>query len=580
MNSVSCVVAVRHTNASSPGSQPKSSPRSFAPGQKPATFAATKNPSRSESNPADIDENPEKNNAKHAHESSETVNQSCTQLDVPKTRIAEAMNERRNGSASSRQSSTSPRKMSVRHNNFRLSPLASALIQQKTGIFLPPTHITTPTKSTRVLSPACSPAMREYFQQGESVQVPDLSKPYRHHTESNRVATPGLGAEPLPSRHKSTTMVRTSAISDSSESVRRPFLPAMFDTRTGASVTLNAKYISTQSTVKETPVFIPLVPRVMVHKRAVIIGISYKYSKFQRYSPAHGEAAEHWFHLLVSHLEFLTEEIWVLTDVPFSSVGKATVTPPTHENIKKALSWLTVGVTAGDRLFFSYNGDVAYEKSQQKDPTCPTYHALVPSDYPSSPGIWDEEFHDMVKHLPQDVSMTMFLDCRMSWNLVRLPHVYLPFKYSKNAQFELCRALTAESPELPHLASSFSHLLRPSFSQSAGKNHEVTAKHMAYFESYAKAFSSAGNVVCFAASPVKYSRFRRYKTFGINWLSKGAYTCAAISAIESLVSRGVWPSYRQLMFNLAELLSPPGVLFQVPQVCATRDIDLNQTIPL
>ena len=48
------------------------------------------------------------------------------------------------------------RQIGQRKRHVRLSPMASALIQRRSGVFLPPTHFATAKKETRILSPACT----------------------------------------------------------------------------------------------------------------------------------------------------------------------------------------------------------------------------------------------------------------------------------------------------------------------------------------------------------------------------------------------------------------------------------------
>lgn len=461
--------------------------------------------------------------------------------------------------------------------NFRLSPMASALIQQKHGVYLPPTHVSTPSKSTRILSPACSPALRDYFKQDMAVEMPDLAKPYRHRTTIGITLQPEEATDVSQPPRK--LLTKGSSCDGSSYVLNVPFYPALYDTVTGA-VQETADAFIKANFGNGPSLFTARAPKLIVRKRAVIIGIAYKDSKFQRESLPHGEAAQKWFDVLVRHLEFLTEEIWVLCDLPVHSTGRAILTQPTYQNIQKALKWLTKGARPGDRLFLSYNGDVAYQKTKQTDVTWPVMHAMVPSDYPNKPSISDDQLHDMIKNIEKGIDLTIFLDCRMSWNLIRLPIIYVPFKSTRDAPFKLGRALTAEHWDLPHLATPSGELIRPPPTHDSSKEQQEVQKHLNYFDNYRKLFNTPGNVVCFAATPARYRRFRRYKTFGVNWLSKGDYTNALIDVIADHASSGTLPTYRTLMFESADFLCPPGTMFQVPQVCATSTVDLDRKVPL
>lgn len=316
-----------------------------------------------------------------------------------------------------------------------------------------------------------------------------------------------------------------------------------------------------------------------MQKKAVIIGISYLNNNTQETSWIHGRTTKMWCDVLVKRLEFISEEIWLLSDMNPGDTGTHTLTA-SSANIGKAMDWLTKDVNIGDRLFMAYNGNIACDVSVDDADLCnPPVHALVPCDYPKGRLIWEEEINAMIHRVPNGVDLHLFFDGRKSWNIVRLPCIYLPFKESRQGHFEIREPLTPSSCDIPEFSEKASKVLKTLTKAGKEKERAETERQKEYQQAQLTKYESATMVVSFGTSPIKYKKFR-INVVGIKPLEKGEYTETFIRSIERIIHIGQPLTYRKLLLEMAGRLSPPGYLGQVPQICATRELDMDKVIPL
>lgn len=315
-----------------------------------------------------------------------------------------------------------------------------------------------------------------------------------------------------------------------------------------------------------------------IRKRAVVIGLSYCNTDSEREAPINTLSARRWHDTLIRRLQYLAEEVILLVDDNVLITGVTPVAKPTRNTIIDSLKWLVGGATENHRLFLSINGNVAIEKDAQVDSTHPAKHGLIPCNYPSSDPVWDHEIHDIIKSLHPKSHLTIFLDSRVSWNLIRLPHVSYLYKHGRHEKVEMQQALTSEPYSVPRMSTTLVNYMMDLTSDKGPKEEEEKNRQIAYFENMKEQFENSGTVVCFAASPARYRRVKRHKHFGINWLHKGMYTAMAQCTIEEMWKEKEQITYRSMMEGLADKAAPDGMLAQMPQICCTKDIDLDQVM--
>ncbi|MEM1010354.1 MAG: hypothetical protein AAGJ35_15280, partial [Myxococcota bacterium] len=285
----------------------------------------------------------------------------------------------------------------------------------------------------------------------------------------------------------------------------------------------------------------------------------------------------------------------------------ADVRDASQKSIREGLDWLFSAGRNGiaEQLFLAYNGEVMYPKKSNNNNGNPSgcvkknSHTLVPSDYPSgnSTSLWDEELHMMIRLLPSTVRMVIFLDCRLSWNIIRLPHIYLAFKNSRFGKYQVCRTLTSESHINGHGSAKWGHNLQnypppleADFEEFL-QNHESTLKtdagketfqkQLNYYNTEVRKFEGTAKVICFGTTPTKYRLFTRHRLIGVNWIDQGDVTYTAMhEVVKCILSNKRVPTIREVMVKMAKHLSPRGLIYQVPQVCSTTKLDLDESFVL
>lgn len=312
-------------------------------------------------------------------------------------------------------------------------------------------------------------------------------------------------------------------------------------------------------------------------KRAVLVGVTYSNHERLPTVPEHAVSVQRVFHLLLNYLGFDSRDVWILCDQFIENLYNAKVTLPDASNISKALRWVVSDSQSGDFVFFSYSGEIMRDIATDGNMVGEAVYALLASDHPNGPLIWGSDLEHMVLSVSREARVTMLLDSQWSWDIVRLPFICLPFKYEKYSPLEIVGALTPNSWHMPELSSMLAKALQGL--TSAGKEREQFEREQEeeYLLERIEKFEGSAQVLCFAASPVKYKRFKR-KFIGINPLEKGEYTKSFVRTIELLMGLNQQLSLRSVLFKLGEILSPNGVMKQTPQVCGTNRLNLNQVI--
>lgn len=314
-------------------------------------------------------------------------------------------------------------------------------------------------------------------------------------------------------------------------------------------------------------------------KRAVLIGVTYAGHDELPTVPGHAVSVQRLFHFLINYQSYNSGDMWVLCDQYIDNLQNAKVTQPDTSNISKALRWLVSDSQSGDFAFFFFSGEIMRDIATDGNMVQEAVYALLASDHPTGPLIWGSDIEHMVLGISRGARVTILLDCQWSWDIVRLPYICLPFKYDKYSPFEVVGALTPNSWHMPELSTLLLKALQGL--TPAGKDREQYEREQEeeYLIERMNKFETSARVICFAASPVKYKRFKR-KFIGINPLEKGEYTNAFVRVIESMVSLNQPLRLRSVLLGLGEVLSPHGSMKQTPQICGTHRLNLNQVVHL
>lgn len=316
-------------------------------------------------------------------------------------------------------------------------------------------------------------------------------------------------------------------------------------------------------------------------KRAVLIGISYRLNKKQRTYTRHPESVQKWYDVLVRWFGFLSNEIWILTDSPKSARnGNAFQSHATPEYIRNALHWLIEDAVEGDQLILTYSGDTGMQRNSTNQFN-PGHHGFVPSNYPEGDIIWDNEIYRMIKALNPSAKLTIFLDCKLSWNVIRLPFIYSAISPGGYHSTELHQGYLPGSMQVLGLTEQATLALKNLSKREREKMEQSLLREQQYFQQRAEQFKNCATVVCFAATPTRYTLRHKMKMMAARKLEHGDYVSAAVDVIENMMRWGRQLTYRHLIMDMADILSPPGTLQrQIPQVSATRGIDLDEVLPV
>lgn len=480
------------------------------------------------------------------------------------------------------------KKASRRKQSVRLSPMASALLQKRNGVYLPPTHFATPSTQREILNPACTSALRVHLKQTGPVAVPSgavadqtISMQRRLHDQWINEKNEVYGDPSGPVSNTGTSdMDEESPVAQEPSSV--PFFPAMHECLTKNLLKTDNRREASSALRKFNPNFVARAPRERVNKRALIIGVEYSTrTNTQLNAFGFGQTVEKWYNIVIRDFQFLTKEIRILSDAFIPGSGKASVCQPTYSNIRVGFQWLFGDAKKGDHLFLSYTGDVRSVNERETDPKSNARYGIISVDYPSHETcLWGQELQDMIKSLPNGVRVTIFLDCRCSSNLISLPYIYRSSKCRHTGMYEVGPALPAEYSGEQSSTSSFMSVFRKSRAKWHEKERIRNLQRLKHFEDAVKQFENGADVVCFATAPQRNERMQWLKNRAPQ-IGNGEYTDAVEKAFNELQKEGSQTTYRNLMFHICDRLSPRGETIQlVPQFCSTKKLDINEMIPL
>ncbi|KAM0918634.1 hypothetical protein ACQ4PT_008724 [Festuca glaucescens] len=159
----------------------------------------------------------------------------------------------------------------------------------------------------------------------------------------------------------------------------------------------------------------PPPPPAHGRKRAVIIGISYRFSRHELKGCIND--AKCMRHLLTTRFSFPDDSIIMLTEEqtdPFKI--------PTKHNIRMAMYWLLQGSQPGDSLVFHYSGHGAQQRSYSGDEADGMDETLCPLDFETQGMIVDDEINAaLVRPLPHGAKLHALVDACHSGTALDLP---------------------------------------------------------------------------------------------------------------------------------------------------------------
>ncbi|XP_055811038.1 metacaspase-1-like [Solanum dulcamara] len=156
-------------------------------------------------------------------------------------------------------------------------------------------------------------------------------------------------------------------------------------------------------------------PPAFGRKRALIIGITYKKTKYELKGCIND--AKCMKYLLVNRFKFPQESVIMLTEEE-----RDTHRIPTIQNIRQAIYWLMQGVQAGDSLVFHFSGHGLQKRSYTSDEIDGYDETLCPLDYETKGMIVDDELNaTLVRPLPRGAKLHAIIDACHSGTMLDLP---------------------------------------------------------------------------------------------------------------------------------------------------------------
>ncbi|KAG7028729.1 Metacaspase-1, partial [Cucurbita argyrosperma subsp. argyrosperma] len=149
-------------------------------------------------------------------------------------------------------------------------------------------------------------------------------------------------------------------------------------------------------------------------KRAVICGISYRYSRHELKGCLND--AKCMRYLLINKFRFPEDSILMLTEEETDPYRI-----PYKNNIRMALYWLVQGCQPGDSLVFHYSGHGSRQRNYNGDEVDGYDETLCPLDFETQGMIIDDEINTaIVRPLPQGVKLHAFIDACHSGTVLDL----------------------------------------------------------------------------------------------------------------------------------------------------------------
>ncbi|KAH0466363.1 hypothetical protein IEQ34_006466 [Dendrobium chrysotoxum] len=150
-------------------------------------------------------------------------------------------------------------------------------------------------------------------------------------------------------------------------------------------------------------------------KRAVIVGISYRYSRHELKGCIND--ANCMKYLLINRFHFPESSIIELTEDQTDPYKI-----PTKHNIRMALYWLVQGSQPGDSLVFHYSGHGSQQRNYNGDEADGYDETICPLDFETQGMIVDDEINaTIVRPLPHGVRLHAIIDACHSGTVLDLP---------------------------------------------------------------------------------------------------------------------------------------------------------------
>ncbi|XWS35565.1 hypothetical protein CRYUN_Cryun20dG0008100 [Craigia yunnanensis] len=156
-------------------------------------------------------------------------------------------------------------------------------------------------------------------------------------------------------------------------------------------------------------------PPVHGRKRAVICGISYRYSRHELKGCIND--AKCMRYLLINKFKFPEDSVLMLTEEETDPYRL-----PTKQNMRMALYWLVQGCQPGDSLLFHYSGHGSRQRNYNGDEVDGYDETLCPLDFETQGMIVDDEINaTIVRPLPRGVKLHAIIDACHSGTILDLP---------------------------------------------------------------------------------------------------------------------------------------------------------------
>ncbi|KAG0459069.1 hypothetical protein HPP92_022197 [Vanilla planifolia] len=150
-------------------------------------------------------------------------------------------------------------------------------------------------------------------------------------------------------------------------------------------------------------------------KRAVVIGISYSYSRYELKGCIND--ANCMKYLLVNRFQFPESSILMLTE---DQIDPYKI--PTKQNIRMAMYWLVQGCQFGDSLVFHYSGHGSQQRNYNGDEVDGYDETICPLDFETQGMIVDDEINaTIVRPIPHGVRLHALIDACHSGTVLDLP---------------------------------------------------------------------------------------------------------------------------------------------------------------
>ncbi|KAF3445621.1 hypothetical protein FNV43_RR10797 [Rhamnella rubrinervis] len=156
-------------------------------------------------------------------------------------------------------------------------------------------------------------------------------------------------------------------------------------------------------------------PNAHGRKKAVICGISYRYSRHELKGCIND--AKCMRYLLINKFKFPEASILMLTEEETDPYRL-----PTKYNLRMALYWLVQGCQPGDSLLFHYSGHGSRQRNYNGDEVDGYDETLCPLDFETQGMIVDDEINaTIVKPIPHGVKLHAIIDACHSGTVLDLP---------------------------------------------------------------------------------------------------------------------------------------------------------------